>query len=133
MGQRTTNIDFAYLPLSFSTAEAEISIRTTEFDSQPKLIRIVGSAAPFSGQPTDIAKEELPTKTLLTSTKSYNPNPRNTKLKKIGEKVQEPTQSQTNSALANLKSVKMTAEETNFLVEYRRLEELEREKGIKFF
>lgn len=27
----------------------------------------------------------------------------------------------------------MSAEETNFLMEYRRLEELEREKGIKFF
>lgn len=27
----------------------------------------------------------------------------------------------------------MTDEETGFLVEYRRLEELEREKGIKFF
>ena len=56
-GMYTTNIDFAYLPLSFSTAEAEISIRTTEFDTQPKIVRIVGSAAPFSGQPTDINKE----------------------------------------------------------------------------
>lgn len=35
--------------------------------------------------------------------------------------------------LANLKSVKMSAEETGFLMEYRRLEDLEREKGIKFF
>lgn len=57
-GQHITNIDFAYLPLTFSTAEAEISIRTTEFDSQPKIIRVVGSSAPFSGQPTDINKEE---------------------------------------------------------------------------
>lgn len=35
--------------------------------------------------------------------------------------------------LANLKSVKLTPEETEFIAEYRRLEELEREKGIKFF
>ena len=32
-GMQTTNVEFAYLPLSFSTAEAEISIRTSEFDS----------------------------------------------------------------------------------------------------
>ena len=35
--------------------------------------------------------------------------------------------------LANLKSVKMSEDETKFIIEYRRLEELEREKGIKFF
>lgn len=35
--------------------------------------------------------------------------------------------------MANLKGVKMTAEQQAFLMEYRRLEELEREKGIKFF
>jgi len=38
-----------------------------------------------------------------------------------------------NSVLLNLKSVKLTEDEQNFIVEYRRLEELEREKGIKFF
>ena len=86
-GNQHTNIDFAFLPLTYSTAEAEISIRTTEFDSQPKLIRIVGSSAPFTGVPTDINKEQTETKTLLTSGKSYNPtNQRSTKLKKINEK-----------------------------------------------
>lgn len=35
--------------------------------------------------------------------------------------------------LANLKSVKLSAEEQEFIKEYRNLEELEREKGIKFF
>lgn len=55
-GHQITNIDFAFLPLTFSTAEAEISIRTTEFDSQPKIVRIVGSSAPFTGAPTDINK-----------------------------------------------------------------------------
>ena len=81
---RTTHIDFCYLPLSYSTAEAEISIRTTEFDSQPKLLRIVGSAAPFTGAPIDINKDDnsIPTKTLLTSSKQYNPQTRLSKLKK---------------------------------------------------
>jgi len=32
-----------------------------------------------------------------------------------------------------IKNVKMTKDETDFLKEYRRLEDLEREKGIKFF
>jgi len=32
-----------------------------------------------------------------------------------------------------MKNVKMSPDEAAFLVEYRRLEELEREKGIKFF
>lgn len=69
-GMQTTNVEFAYLPLSFSTAEAEISIRTSEFDSQPKVIRITGSAAPFQGERTDISKavDDQP-KTLLTASK----------------------------------------------------------------
>ena len=49
LGLQTTSIDFVYTPKSFSTAEAEIQIRTTEFDSQPKTIRITGSAAPGAG------------------------------------------------------------------------------------
>lgn len=36
-------------------------------------------------------------------------------------------------ALINLKNVKLTADEQAFIKEYRRLEDLEREKGIKFF
>ena len=35
--------------------------------------------------------------------------------------------------LANLKNVKLSVEEQEFIKEYRNLEELEREKGIKFF
>ena len=49
LGLQTTSIDFTYTPNSFSTAEAEIEIKTTEFDSEPKMIRITGSAAPKSG------------------------------------------------------------------------------------
>ena len=37
------------------------------------------------------------------------------------------------SVLLNLKNVKLSAEEQEFIKEYRSLEELEREKGIKFF
>lgn len=43
---QTTSIKIEYTPKSYTTAECEIQIRTTEFDSEPKLIRIVGSAAP---------------------------------------------------------------------------------------
>ena len=49
LGLQTTSIDFIFTPKSYSTAEAEIEIRTTEFDSQPKTIRIMGSAAPKQG------------------------------------------------------------------------------------
>jgi hypothetical protein len=35
--------------------------------------------------------------------------------------------------LSQLKNIKMTKEEQSFIKEYRRLEDLEREKGIKFF
>ena len=56
-GQQVTKLDFTYQPLTFATAEAEIQLRTTEFDSQPKVIRIVGSSAPFQGQPSDINRE----------------------------------------------------------------------------
>jgi hypothetical protein len=35
--------------------------------------------------------------------------------------------------LNNLKGMKLTADEQEFIKEYRRLEDLEREKGIKFF
>lgn len=63
------------MPLSYSTAEAEIQIRTSEFDSQPKTVRLVGSAAPFNGPGIDIndkmsnSEGVAGTKTLLMSTK----------------------------------------------------------------
>lgn len=37
------------------------------------------------------------------------------------------------SAILNLKSIKLSGDEQQFIKEYRKLEELEREKGIKFF
>jgi hypothetical protein len=56
LGLQTTSIDFTYNPKTYSTAECEIEVRTTEFDSKPKRIRIVGNAAPGIGLPkqTDI-------------------------------------------------------------------------------
>ena len=54
-GLRTTSIDFTYNPRTNSTADCEIEVRTTEFDSQPKRIRIVGNASPAVGLPmTDV-------------------------------------------------------------------------------
>ena len=35
--------------------------------------------------------------------------------------------------IPQLKTVKLTKQEQQFIKEYRRLEDLEREKGIKFF
>ena len=37
------------------------------------------------------------------------------------------------SILNNLKSVKLSVDEQSFIKQYRKLEDLEREKGIKFF
>jgi hypothetical protein len=37
------------------------------------------------------------------------------------------------SSILNLKNIKLSPDEQQFIKEYRRLEELEREKGIKFF
>ena len=45
-GMQTTEIAFSYTPKTFATAEAEITVRTTEFDSEMHTIRIVGNAAP---------------------------------------------------------------------------------------
>lgn len=76
------------------------------------------------------------TKTLLQSTKQSGETKQRTtgKLKSLNANAEkESTQSAQPNALAVLKNVKMTPEETNFLMEYRRLEDLEREKGIKFF
>ena len=41
---QVTQIFIHYTPNSYTTAEAEISFRTTEFGSEDKLIRIFGSA-----------------------------------------------------------------------------------------
>jgi len=80
-------------------------------------------------------------KTLLTATKGYNAQLR---LKKLSKRD---TEGHADTALATgshelikhqggieLKMVvKPTDEEQNFIREYKKLEEIEREKGIKFF
>ena len=53
LGLQTASIDFTYNPRTNSTAECEIEVKTSEFDSQPKRIRIVGNAAP----PTTLPKQ----------------------------------------------------------------------------
>lgn len=46
LGLQSTPIDIAYAPNSFSTAECELLVKTTEFDFEPHKIRIVGNCAP---------------------------------------------------------------------------------------
>ena len=60
-GLQTTCIDFTYNPRTNSTAECEIEVKTSEFDSQPKRIRIVGNAAPPMGLPKQIDVTEYGT------------------------------------------------------------------------
>ena len=44
IGEQTTTINFEYNPKSLTTAECVVKVRTSEFDSQPKTMRIVGSS-----------------------------------------------------------------------------------------
>jgi hypothetical protein len=44
-----TPINFQYSPKTLTTAETVIKVRTSEFDSQDKIIRIVGNATPVTG------------------------------------------------------------------------------------
>lgn len=44
IGEQMTSIKFEYVPKTLTTAECEIKVRTSEFDSQPKTVRIVGSS-----------------------------------------------------------------------------------------
>ena len=46
VGNTLTPIDFLYNPQTFTTAEAEFEIRTSEFDFEPQILRVVGSAKP---------------------------------------------------------------------------------------
>ena len=46
LGNAVTSINVRYTPSTYTTAEAEIAFKTTEFDSQPSIVRLVGSAMP---------------------------------------------------------------------------------------
>lgn len=136
-----TPINFQYSPKTLTTAECIIKVRTSEFDSQDKVIRIVGNATPVTGltkmiqieQP--VIEEEPRPKTLLHSRQKTA----GVKLEKLGQsegsqlKTLGATTDEQNSSILNLKNIKLTPDEQQFIKEYRRLEELEREKGIKFF
>lgn len=103
-GMTSTYIEVKFTPTTFTTAEAEISFRTTEFDSQPKICRIVGNAVPHKqvalptetpppSQPKAASNEEYSVKktksrTLLTQKPERRPSSRaGVKLDKIPEKT----------------------------------------------
>lgn len=75
------------------------------------------------------------TRTLLTNKKEVRPSSKaGAKLDKIPDKsMMSKAQMETYDEMPQLKTIKLTKEEQLFTKEYRRLEELEREKGIKFF
>lgn len=77
-----TVIEIHYTPSTYTTAECEIQFRTSEFDMQPKLCRIVGNALPTRQNvkdPREITNEKpaeqeyevkkTKTRTLLTNKK----------------------------------------------------------------
>ena len=198
LGLQTTCIDFTYNPRTNSTAECEIEVKTSEFDSQPKRIRIVGNAAPpttlpkqvdLYGTATGFKKGQIhddgndwrdpQPKTLLQVRSRQNSVSNANRIRNktgVGASTSQiigvppslsqlhnapllsngPTskafleQNQSNAGLGslqsvesnrdaqqsilnNLKGMKLTEDEQVFIKQYRRLEELEREKGIKFF
>jgi len=178
MGMQQTMIEIFYTPSTFTTAECEIKFRTTEFDSQPILCRIVGNAIPSKQnvkmqggkgvQPDEEAEFEIrktKTRTLLTNKKDMmrTSSKAGVRLEKIPDDALSKTQnygvnkdksfsvepmerntigggnddkdlflSKTPKQGGSV-SNRITVMEQNFIKEYRHLEELEREKGIKFF
>ena len=162
VGNQCTEIQFTYTPSTYTTADAEFEIRTSEFDFKPQIVRVLGSAVP---QRLDVSKfynqneavEEVPDemdasvqgsdrvikrkgRTLLTdkSTRPKRQGQNNVQLEKLpqpslkAQKELSVTNEEEN--LLKMKAAKgLSDEEFAFLKEYRRLEELEREKGIKFF
>lgn len=121
-------------------------MRTSEFDSQPKTVRIVGSSQSNLLELSNSdhvwlaeAAAQTPqfeaTKTLLMGSRG---GPARLQLQKLPDKYQTQTDKgivikPEITGLINLKNVKLTEAEQRFIKEYRRLEDLEREKGIKFF
>jgi len=110
VGLQTTQVEIIYTPSTFTTAEAVIKIRTTEFDSEQHTIRIVGSSQPVklnvrTGQveldeqpeaPTEAESEaeeyevrKTKTRTLLTNKKEARPSSKGgqVRLEKIPEKT----------------------------------------------
>lgn len=46
IGNERTEIQFSYNPSTYTTADAEFEIRTSEFDFKPQIVRVLGSAVP---------------------------------------------------------------------------------------
>jgi hypothetical protein len=71
---------------------------------------------------------------LLTNKKEVRPSSKaGVRLDKLPDRTMMTNKNEFTEDLPQLKNVKLTKEEQIFIKEYRRLEELEREKGIKFF
>ena len=92
-------------------------------------------------EPYEVRKTK--TRTLLTNKKELRPSSKaGIRLEKLPEKTLKSTTvafgaSETinspDNQLSTFKNANLTREEQDFIKEYRQLEELEREKGIKFF
>lgn len=46
LGNQSNPITITYNPTTFTTADAEYQIKTSEFDFKPQIIQILGSATP---------------------------------------------------------------------------------------
>jgi hypothetical protein len=46
IGNDLTSLTFTYAPTTFTTADCEFLIKTSEFDFVPQIVRVLGSATP---------------------------------------------------------------------------------------
>jgi hypothetical protein len=146
VGLTDTPILFSYNPHSFTTAEAQFELRTSEFDFTPQIITVVGSAVPQKVNVQDFYdQEELEAidgqaagKTLLTdkSIKKSRAELTMSETKSRSKRTLKPLSEShvKSSALSTHKGMgKLSGDELTFLNDYKRIEELEKQKGIKFF
>lgn len=158
LGNSKTKLEVTYSPTESTTAQASFRFITTEFDSEPQIVSIVASAVK---RRKHIAESPSPThgtvvkktksRTLLQKKSKKRPASRGGKLKKIDQsrlsktgakQISELGEGTKRSEAETVKPVgeeekktvdKLNEEERGFLVEYRDLEKLDREKEIKFF
>lgn len=67
-----TTLTFTFSPTTFTTADCEFELKTSEFDSEPYLIRVLGSATPGDGEPLKLEEDTI--KRLLTDKSLSKPN-----------------------------------------------------------
>jgi hypothetical protein len=65
VGNQTFEFIFSYRPLSLTTSECEIMVKTSEFDSQTHCIRLVANASPIMKLPQMTEAVAEATKTLI--------------------------------------------------------------------